>query len=219
MKTRPAALQALCKIALQAGPQQHAALAPALFTADPDAARAIVRQLAAQPAPLRTLIRAAGWAGDVQVVPWLIKHMADDAHARLAGEAFSFITGADLALLDLERKAPEAAPGGPNEDPQDDNVALDDDESLPWPDAPKVEAWWGAQAGCFAAGTRCFAGHPPSATHCLDVLATHTQRQRIAAAWQLSVLKPGGMLFNCTAPAWRQQRLLATLQGDASPRM
>jgi hypothetical protein len=34
------------------------------------------------------------------------------------------------------------------------------------------------------------------------------QRQRMAAAIYLCLLKPGTPLFNCAAPAWRQQRLL-----------
>jgi hypothetical protein len=37
------------------------------------------------------------------------------------------------------------------------------------------------------------------------------QRQRMAAAIYLCLLKPGTPLFNCAAPAWRQQRLLAQM--------
>jgi len=206
------AVNSLRALALKLGPTQLEALALALFTADADAARSLVKQLAAQGAPLRTLIKAAGWSGDAQVVPWLFKHMEDDANARLAGEAFSFITGIDLAWLDLERKPPETVPGGPNDDPNDDNVALDEDESLPWPDLPKLTGWWHKNSGQFPSGTRLFAGAPPTTNHCFKVLKEHTQRRRMAAALYLSLLKPGSVLFNCAAPTRRQERLLAQME-------
>ena len=204
--------QALEQLAWAPGPRQHAALALALRRADPDSSRALVRQLTAQGAPLRTLIRAAGWAGDAHVVPWLIKHMADDDHARLAGESFSLITGLDLAGLDLERKPPDR--GGPNDDPHDDNVAMDEDDSLPWPDVDKIGAWWRANSHRYAPGTRFFMGEPPALAHCMTVLNTGFQRQRIAAADYLTLMQPGTPLFNVAAPAWRQQRLLASLRAS-----
>lgn len=209
---RSDAVNTLRALALKPGPTQLEALALALFTADADTARSLVKQLAAQGAPLRTLIKAAGWSGDAQVVPWLFKHMEDDANARLAGEAFSFITGVDLAWLDLERKPPENVPGGPSDDPNDDNVALDEDESLPWPDLPKLTAWWHKNSGQFPSGTRLFAGALPTTNHCFKVLKEHTQRRRMAAALYMSLLKPGAVLFNCATPARRQERLLAQME-------
>lgn len=209
---RHAAVGALRTLALAPGPTQLEALALALFTADGTAARALVKQLAASGAPLRTLIKAAGWAGDAQVVPWLLKHMEDDALARLAGESFSFITGVDLAALDLERKPPEKVAAGPNDDPNDANVALDEDESLPWPDPITLTAWWQQNAHRFPQGARLFAGAPVTAHHCLQVLKEHTQRRRMAAAVYRSLLNPGTALFNCAAPTRRQERLLAQMQ-------
>ncbi len=208
---RADAVEALRTLALQPGAAQHEALALALFTADTEASRTLVKQLASGGAPLRTLIKAAGWAGDVQVVPWLLKHMRDDAQARVAGEAFSFITGLDLAYLDLDRKPPDQVVSGPNDDPSDDNVALDEDESLPWPEADKLGAWWKTHGGRFAPGTRFFAGEPPSVSHSLAVLKSGFQRQRMAAAHYLCLLKPGTPLFNIAAPTRRQERLLAQM--------
>jgi uncharacterized protein (TIGR02270 family) len=98
---------------------------------------------------------------------------------------------------------------GPGDDPDDDDVAMDEDESLPWPDREKLEAWWQANARRFAPGTRCFVGAPLSPGHCLAVLRTGFQRQRIAAAEHLSLMSPGTPLFNTAAPAWRQQWLLS----------
>jgi uncharacterized protein (TIGR02270 family) len=132
------------------------------------------------------------------------------ARARLAGESFSLIAGLDLAFLDLElRDPPEGATAvGPNDDPDDDNVALEEDESLPWPDVAKLRAWWQQHHGSLPAGHRYFMGQVPSPEHCAAVLKTGLQRQRTLAAHHASLLRPGTPLFNTAAPAWRQKRAL-----------
>lgn len=159
----------------------------------------------------RLVIRAIGLLGDVQRVPWLIDRMAEQGRARLAGEAFSMITGADLGALGLERSRPDDPPGSADEDSADDDftLALDEDEGLPWPDRERVQRWWEAHAATLPTQGRCFAGAPPSVAHCEQVLRRAPQRQRMAAASWLCILQPGRPLFNCAAPAWRQQRLLA----------
>jgi uncharacterized protein (TIGR02270 family) len=134
--------------------------------------------------------------------------------ARSAGESFSLITGLDLPSLDLERKPPDNVDFGPNDDPADENVAIDEDDSLPWPDPGKIATWWTANDARFAAGTRYFMGKPPSAAHCFSVLQNGFQRQRRHAAEYLCLLQPGTPLFNTAAPAWRQQRLLVQMSGS-----
>ena len=47
--------------------------------------------------------------------------------------------------------------------------------------------------------------------NCVHVLKHGYQRQRILAAHYLCLLRPGTPLFNTSAPAWRQQRLLAQM--------
>jgi uncharacterized protein (TIGR02270 family) len=137
--------------------------------------------------------------------------MGKNETARVAGEAFSLLTGADLAFLDLERKPPENFESGPNDDPNDPNVEMDPDDGLPWPHPERIQKWWGANSGRFQAGTRYFLGAPVTREHCLDVLKNGYQRQRILAAHYLCLLEPGTPLFNTSAPAWRQQRLLAKM--------
>lgn len=205
---RQQAFQRLCEQGVSKEGPSLEALQLALLAADTETARTLVRRLIAEGAPLRTTIRATGWAGDVQAVPWLIKQMADPAQTRLAGEAFSFITGANLALLDLEAKGAEAPATGPNDNPADDSVALDEDENLPLPDVARVQAWWDQHAATMPTGSRCFAGAAPTRAHCLRVLRQAGQRQRYAAALLLSLAAPGTPLFNTAAPAWRQQRAL-----------
>jgi uncharacterized protein (TIGR02270 family) len=204
--------QSLDAMAMRSGPFAREALQLLLLRADPDRARALVRQLSGMEGATRLTIEATGWAGDVQAVPWLIEQMSDERHARVAGEAFTLLTGADLALLDLEGETPEKAEGGPTEEAQDDNVELDADESLPWPDTGRVRSWWNENAARMPVGTRCFMGAAADEGHCLHVLRTGGQRQRAIAALLLALARPGSVLFNIAAPAPRQQRLLGLPQ-------
>ncbi len=175
-------------------------------------AHSLLQEVAATPAASRCLIHGGGINGDPSYVPWLIGNMAAPEFARLAGESFSLITGADLDALQLWRPRPEAFESGPTDDPDDADVDMDPDEGLIWPDHKKVEAWWAANAHHFQKGQRYFMGKPVTREHCIDVLKNGYQRQRILAAHYLCLLNPGTPLFNTSAPAWRQQRLLAQMQ-------
>ena len=182
-----------------------------LLLVSTERARAALSILAKDSAQIRRLMHGIAVAGDTHYVPWLIGQMADLKLARLAGETFSFITGLDLAQLGLDRTPPDKLEFGPNDDPNDDAVAMDEDDGLPWPDPQKISAWWHANGHKFRAGTRYFMGEPPSTAHCISVLKSGFQRQRIAAAEYLSLLRPGTPVFNVAAPARRQQRLLANM--------
>jgi uncharacterized protein (TIGR02270 family) len=177
----------------------------------PPQANELLKVLARDPANMRLLVQGAGIAGDPYYIPWLIKQMEDLKLARLAGESFSFITGLDLAYLDLERNAPEGVEFGPNDNPEDENVTMDEDDNLPWPDPIKIQAWWENNKSRFTNGVRYFMGAPVTREQCLHVLKEGYQRQRIAAALYLCLLEPGTKLFPTSAPAWRQQRWLAKM--------
>lgn len=209
---RDRAVVMLRQLAALPGPYRARALRLVLKVLPNTDARALLAALSQNAMNHRVLIRGTGFAGDPHYVPWLIKQMDDPKTARLAGEAFSFITGLDLAYLDLDQKPPEDFESGPNDDPKDDNVAMDDDDGLPWPNVAKIQEWWLANAQRFKAGTCCFMGEPVSRSHCVTVLKEGYQRQRIAAAEYLCLLDPGTPLFNTSAPAWRQKRLLANLE-------
>lgn len=156
----------------------------------------------------RTWTLIIGSAGDPSRVADLLGQMTNPALARSAGEAFALITGVDLAYEDLEVEAPADFEAGPNDDPEDENVALDPDENLPWPDSQKVEKWWGENRHRFQPGMRYLCGRPIHEETCWWVLENGFQRQRAAAAIELALLKPGRPLFNVKAPAWRQLDLI-----------
>lgn len=191
--------------------ERYAALRVVLPLVAPKHRRAILAVLARDPALIRAAIVGIASAGDPHYVPWLIAQMEDPRLTRLAGEAFSFITGLDLDHFDLERKPQENVEFGPNDDPNEDRLAMDEDDGLPWPDPAKIGAWWKSNGARFTPGARHFMGEVPTPAKCVEVLKTGVQRQRIAAAQYLTLLIPGMPLFNTAAPAWRQRRLLSSI--------
>ncbi|MGC3664129.1 hypothetical protein ACPTI4_30900, partial [Pseudomonas aeruginosa] len=82
----------------------------------------------------------------------------DECQARVGGEAFRLITGADQALLDLQVEVLRDYDPGPNDDLDDDNVAHDDDENHSWPEAEGVSAWWRDYGARFVAGRASLLG-------------------------------------------------------------
>ena len=206
---RTEALVALEAVAADAAsPFQLAALRLALKVMPNKRLRALLATMAKEPANLRPLIQGIASAGDPHYVPWLIAQMENPKLARLASDAFAFISGLDLAHLGFDRTRPDGVESSPNDDPDDEGVTMDEDENLPWPDVGKIATWWRDNGAHFAARTRYFVSAVPTTATCSEVLKTGFQRQRSAAAEYLVLLKPGTPLFNVAAPAQRQQRLL-----------
>jgi len=171
----------------------------------PDEAHAWLKRLAGRSTDLRALLRGSGRVGDPAYVPWLLSQLAAPAAARLAGESFTLITGADLRERPLNAKAPAGFEPGPNDDPEDPEVEMDPEADLPWPDAQAVAQWWTEARERLPAGRRLLLGAPPTPEHLATVLADGTQRQRALAASALALQAPGRPLFDVGAPAARQQ--------------
>jgi uncharacterized protein (TIGR02270 family) len=209
---RGAALHELVRMAEDGGPHSTRALALALQATTATDAHRVLQRLAVDPTHRRQLVVGSGLGGNPGYVPWLMQQMRNPETARAAGEAFTLITGADLEVLRLSQSRPDGFEAGPNDNPNDLNVDVDPDEGLLWPDVAKVEQWWNANSSRFEPGTRYFMGRPVTREHCIEVLKNGYQRQRILAAHYLCLLNPGTPLFNTSAPAWRQQRLLAEMK-------
>jgi uncharacterized protein (TIGR02270 family) len=159
---------------------------------------------------IREAVMGAGMAGDPAYIPWLIKQMEVPKLAKAAGESFSFITGVDIAYNDLEGELPKDFVAGPTEDPEDENVAMDPDEDLPVPDPALMERWWQQHQPRFQIHVRYLLGHPVNQVHCREVLKTGKQRQRQAAALELSLLRPATPLFETRAIGKKQRKWLAS---------
>ncbi|MCK5509241.1 MAG: hypothetical protein KAI50_12075, partial [Desulfobacterales bacterium] len=97
---------------------------------------------------------------------------------------------------------------GPTESPEDEDVEMDSDEDLPWPDAQLIDKWWAKNKAAFRNGTQYLLGQPIFPEHLHKVLRTGFQRQRAAAALELAILQPGQPLFEVRAPGSRQKQIL-----------
>mgnify|MGYP001240496934 CR=1 FL=1 len=204
----PSSVQVLRALAVPGQPKAEQACATALRRMSVQEGQAWLKVLASSPNTLRLAIQAAGVIGDPANIPWLIQQMANPVVARVAGESFTFITGIDLAYDDLETDKPEGFEAGPTENPEDENVEMDPDEDLPWPNPQLIEKWWFTHRLQFTNGTRYLCGQPMTIESLNQVLRTGRQRQRTAGAIELAIRQSGTRLFNRSAPGFRQQALL-----------
>lgn len=150
----------------------------------------------------------AGISGDPGYIPWLIKQMEKPQLAKIAGESFSFISGADIAYEDLEGVLPKEFAAGPTENPEDEDVAMDADEDLPCPDPLLIDRWWKQHQHNLLPGTRYLLGKPINELQCQTVMRTGKQRHRKAAALELALMQPATPLFETRAIGKRQQQWL-----------
>ncbi|MDC8450181.1 MAG: TIGR02270 family protein [Nitrospira sp.] len=212
----PAAIPVLQQFVESGHPKREQACAMALRRMSVEQGQAWLKTLASAPDTLRLAVQAAGVMGDPANIPWLIQQMANPIVARVAGESFMLITGIDLAYDDLDTDKPEGFEAGPTENPEDEDVAMDADEDLPWPDPRMIEKWWGIHRLEFTSGTRYLLGKPMAIDSLTEALKTGKQRQRHAAAIELAMRQPDRPLFNCSAPGFRQQALLRLKIGQAA---
>jgi uncharacterized protein (TIGR02270 family) len=187
------------------GPFSSKALQTAIRRMDPAATSAWLEWFSRRKEGMRMAINAAAAIGDPRRVPWLIDLMKVPALARVAGESFTMITGLDLAYHHLDKSPPEGFISGPSDNPEDEDVSMDPDEHLPWPDPALIQKWWKDSAIRFQIGTRHILGRPMSVEWLRQVLRIGRQRQRAAAALELAIRQPGQPLFEVRAPGFRQQ--------------
>ncbi|MDH5712302.1 MAG: hypothetical protein OEZ15_11675, partial [Gammaproteobacteria bacterium] len=169
------------------GTHQANAAQLAFRTLPVETARAWISTLAKNETQARIVIQATGILGDPHAVNWLITKMTEPKLARLAGEAFTQITGVDFTQHELIAEEPIDQSQIPGDDAEDDDVGLDEDENLPWPDVAKVTGLWRNHGQHFMVGQRYFLGRPITADWLKQKLATGTQRQRHAAALELAL--------------------------------
>ncbi|MBT2971033.1 MAG: TIGR02270 family protein [Candidatus Thiodiazotropha sp. (ex Ctena orbiculata)] len=193
-----------------AGDFQQDALSLGLRAMDKASAVDWVRKHTNRSGYERAIIEATGIVGDPVTIPWLIPLFQKSEYARVAGEAFTMITGVDLAYEDLDSDQPIGFEAGPSERPEDEDVAMDPDEELPWPDYQRVSEWWSRNEAKFTEGERYLCGYPITRDSCLHVLKNGYQRQRRAAAIELALIDQSEPLFNCSAKARDQMRLLGS---------
>ncbi|HLY08652.1 MAG TPA: TIGR02270 family protein, partial [Planctomycetota bacterium] len=158
LSTDPNAVARLKEIGAQTGPRRSRAADLAVRRMAPAEASAWREKIAADPKHHRFAVTLAGVIGDPAAVPWLLALMKEPLLARGAGEAFSFITGIDLETEKLDAKKPEGFESGPTDNPEDPEVAMDEDDDLPWPDPVKVVGRWNSIKGSLTPAKRYLLG-------------------------------------------------------------
>ena len=160
----------------------------------------------------RLSVVAVGALGDSKQVEWLIQLMRNEPLARIAGEAFSMITGVDLVEDDLELEPPETDTAESDEQDTGEGglegpeTEGDEDEDLPWPDADRVQVWWKKNASRFPPGKRYLMGQPIDANGLKNAIRFGNQRQRVAASIEFAVVDPDSQLFETRMPGFLQKK-------------
>jgi uncharacterized protein (TIGR02270 family) len=200
---------ALRVVADAGGPHAEPALHMALRCLRLSECQLWLSEMLTDPKRQRFGVVGIGIVGDPARVSELIGYMQIEHISRVAGEAFSMITGVDLKYFDLDRPKPEKFEAGPSEDPNDTDVAMDQDEDLPWPAPDLVRKWWDKHQDEFQSGARYLRGKPIEPSNLMDALKNGYQRQRAAAALELALMRPSDPMFEVRAPARRQMEALA----------
>ena len=171
----------------------------------PETARNWITLLAQDSSNSRAVITASTILGDPHVINWLIAQMRVPELTRLAGEAFTTITGIDLQehklVLD---ELPDLDAQLPDDGAQNEEMDVSEDEFLPFPDVNKIAAIWQKYQKRYAPSQRYFMGQiiSPSISaseHLRSIFADGKQRQRRMAAVELALLEPAHFLLNHAA--------------------
>jgi len=192
-----AAVEDLIALATLGGAAEHAAVERAL-------------QL---PAARRPALFALGFSGRRRAAELCLELLDDDdpAVARVAGEAFSAVTG--LAIEGAYARA----------EPDDDDLHDDTDAAgepaagqatpaearLPLPNGPAIRAWWSSAAPRFEVGQRYLGGAPISAAALVAAIAGGPMRRRPGHALELAVRTRGVCFLDATDWVSRQRAAVA----------
>ncbi len=182
-----AAVTKLEPYVFHSGPHQSKAVNLAFKVLPVEQARSWISKLVTNAEQSRIVIKATGVLGDPHAVNWLITKMREPTQAKLAAEAFTLITGINLQQYHLVADD-IAAIEQLNDDADDEDISLDEDENLPYPDAEKVATIWMNHGQNFIAGQRYFLGRPITVDWLKNKRNTGNQRQRHLADLELNLL-------------------------------
>ncbi|MEA3457145.1 MAG: TIGR02270 family protein [Candidatus Thermoplasmatota archaeon] len=205
---RGKALEFLKTLAISESPFRESALNLTLRVMDNTSVQNWLKEMSQQPDWLRYTMIRARVAGNPVRIPWIVEHMEVPELARVAGEAFTMITGIDIVYEDLEGESPENFEAGPTESPEDEDVEMDPDEDLPWPEPKLIREWWDNNMNAFRNGTRYFLGQPISPEHLYKVLRTGFQRQQAAASLELAICNQASLFLKYVRQDFGKNRSL-----------
>jgi uncharacterized protein (TIGR02270 family) len=188
----------------------------ALSTLGGAAEHAAVERALQSPGSRRSALFALGFSGRRRAAELCLEIIdmedRDLAAARVAGEAFSAITGLVIEGAYARRE--------PDDDDAGDDLGARDADSprasvaeaaLPLTDGPAIRAWWASAASRFQPGQRYLGGAPISAAGLVAALTGGPMRRRPGLALELAVRSRGAFTVDTTDWISRQRAALAAL--------
>jgi uncharacterized protein (TIGR02270 family) len=154
-------------------------------------------------------IWALGHIGTPRAAEFCLAGMRHETLARACGEAYCWITGADLVRDRLERK--EAPPGVPafEDDDLDANLVPSPEALWPLPDPDAVQQHWLARSSAFRADVRHVHGRPVTGDVLLAMVETGPMRRRPDLVLELQARSRGRYDVETRAFASRQRQMMA----------
>ncbi|WP_434345608.1 TIGR02270 family protein [Myxococcus virescens] len=198
-------------------PGAHAREAMVLLALGGDEAEAALLVDLLESAELRAhALWALGFSGRVAAMESCVRYLAVPEVARLAGEAFSAMTGLRLegAFALPPGETPEGAPAPLEEEESlDADLAPRPEDDLPWPDVAAVKHWWVQNQARFVKGTRYLQGQPFTGPVLVEALESSPMRRRHVLARELVIRTRGQHRIPTRAFTHRQREALAQARG------
>lgn len=169
-------------------------------------------KLASEPNLRASAIWALGFSGRVAIAEAALAWMRDEdgTVARLAGEAFSAITGLTLEGPYVRQAEPEAEEPVPFEDEDlDADLGPRPEQDLPLPEPTTVEEWWKTARRGFERNRRYLHGRLFDAQVLLEALAQAPMRRRHLLSLELAIRSRGQHWLETHAPIPHQYAWLA----------
>ncbi len=200
------------------GPDPRVADLVALATLGGAAERSALERALQLPAARRAALFALGFSGRRRAAEVCLEFMdvpasdssaepaLDLAVARVAGEAFSAITG-----LVIEGAFARREPDGEDLDEAEPGPgrATPAEARLPLPDGPLIRDWWSSAARRFEPDQRYLGGAPLSAAALVQAIAAGPMRRRPSHAFELAVRTRGAFFVDTADWVSRQRAALA----------
>ncbi len=161
------------------------------------------------PALQPAAIRAVGHIGTSRAVEACLAGMAHAPVARACGEAYCWITGADLVRDRLTADDTPADAPAFDEDDLDMNLVPAPEALWPLPDPEAVRRHWAARLPAWSPGVRHIQGRPVTGETLLSAIETGPMLRRPDLAFELCVKTQGRYDVETRAFADRQRQMMA----------
>jgi len=154
---------------------------------------------------------ALGHIGTREAVEQCLEAMQDPALARVAGEAYTAITGADLFRERLVAPESDETPSLPpiEVDDLDADLVPHREDLWPLPDRAACAAHWARVGGSFAPGTRYLRGAPLDLNGLMAAVESAPMLRRSDYALELYVRSAGACDVETRAAGPTQRRMIA----------